>query len=597
MASVAQSPPPPMPPLRHDGLAARLFDACADWASACLFHPFVAGLADGTTPLEQFKAYVGQDAFFLEGFARAYALALAKAPPGDIPTLLKLSAFISGVADELRLHSGYAHSLGVDLTAAAATPLPATVAYVDFLLSIARDGSAGVSHVLAAMAPCMRLYAYLGRQLRRVQEATGNGPAAEPVSDGVDNKRASGYASHYNRWIETYSDPGVCELAGEVERLMERHATREFGCDTSSGAVIESNSSGGKRTDLGDANGDSSSLVSSGEAFSALLPLYRKAFELEYGFFDAFSWAPKGAGGNADNNAIGSRAGTSLPSCQGSTMTARPVPQLLLVVDWDETIINADTTPVYARLAARAAYERETTTAATAASSLAHESALAVRADCFASTAHTTSSSSRATAVASAWSALEGQYFSRYSEVAKALLSRLGDEVSSQAESGRSSSGGAFHPLPLLRFACRLSAFDHAAVGWCMEPIVQSLSTDTTTTAAGSDMGAVMSPPPAAVFDPRLVLAGIPRHMLVTAALTGLPPIAIATTSGDASSGAAAAAAIPAPPLRPWAAHTLAGVMTSHTQHKGVGDSSTAMTSSPFPSPAWRLHVVSINWS
>ena len=38
-------------------------------AEACLHHPFVRGLADGTLYPEAFRRYVAQDAFFLNAFA------------------------------------------------------------------------------------------------------------------------------------------------------------------------------------------------------------------------------------------------------------------------------------------------------------------------------------------------------------------------------------------------------------------------------------------------------------------------------------------------------------------------------------------------
>jgi len=47
-------------------------------AEVCLHHPFVRGLADGTLDPEAFRRYVAQDAFFLNAFARAYALAAAR---------------------------------------------------------------------------------------------------------------------------------------------------------------------------------------------------------------------------------------------------------------------------------------------------------------------------------------------------------------------------------------------------------------------------------------------------------------------------------------------------------------------------------------
>ena len=53
--------------------AAELWNANADLAQACLANPFVHGIADASLPVECFRAYVAQDAFFLDAFARAYA--------------------------------------------------------------------------------------------------------------------------------------------------------------------------------------------------------------------------------------------------------------------------------------------------------------------------------------------------------------------------------------------------------------------------------------------------------------------------------------------------------------------------------------------
>lgn len=49
-----------------------------DLADACLKHPFLQGIASGRLSRASFQLYVAQDAYFLEAFARAYALALAK---------------------------------------------------------------------------------------------------------------------------------------------------------------------------------------------------------------------------------------------------------------------------------------------------------------------------------------------------------------------------------------------------------------------------------------------------------------------------------------------------------------------------------------
>lgn len=195
-----------------------LWDANRDWADRILAQGFVRGLGDGSLPAERFKGYVAQDAWFLEAFARAYALCLANGTSRD--DLEAFAGLIVGVIDELKLHAGYAASLGIDMTSV--TPVAATTAYVDFLLTTARRGALG--ETIAAMTPCMRLYAFLGQSLARGTVA----PA-------------------YAQWVATYADPGFEALAVSLEALLDRHAA-----DT---PAVRGN--------------------------------YRRAMELEYGFFDA----------------------------------------------------------------------------------------------------------------------------------------------------------------------------------------------------------------------------------------------------------------------------------------------------------------------
>jgi len=175
-------------------LAARLWAASADQAQAAVEHPFVRGLGDGSLPLPVFQVYVAQDALFLEGFARAYALALARSD--DRATLDAFAGLIAGVVDELRLHASCAARWGVD--GDAVQPLPATTAYTDFVLATAALGGVGVT--CAALAPCMRLYAHLGAAL----DADAAGP--------------------YGEWVRTYADPAFEALARTLEDLLDRSA-------------------------------------------------------------------------------------------------------------------------------------------------------------------------------------------------------------------------------------------------------------------------------------------------------------------------------------------------------------------------------------
>jgi thiaminase/transcriptional activator TenA len=199
-------------------LAHVLWEANADWTRRIRAHPFVRGLGDGSLPLERFKGYVAQDAYFLEAFARAYAFCLAHG--GSREDLHGFAELIAGVLDELRLHAGYAARWQIGL--AGVTPTPATTAYVDFLLETARNGRLG--ETIAAMTPCMRLYAFLGQDLAKTD-----------------------VASLYAEWVATYADPGFDALARRLEALLDSHA--------GDNAPVRAN--------------------------------YRRAMALEYGFFDA----------------------------------------------------------------------------------------------------------------------------------------------------------------------------------------------------------------------------------------------------------------------------------------------------------------------
>lgn len=237
-------------------LARALWDANADLAQTALAHGFVRGLADGSLPRERFRAYVAQDASFLEAFARAYALALARCPdPEGLGAFFEL---LAGALDERRLHQGYAARW--DIALAEVTPSAATLAYTQFLLATAALRSVG--ETCAAMAPCMRLYAYLGACLADEGAARDDNPYAE--------------------WVRAYASADFQALASRLEGLLDRYAT-----DT-----------------------------------PAVRAAYHRAMELEVAFFDAHLPGPPGeetrmAGAPAslvESGAVGPRG----PSAAGS---------------------------------------------------------------------------------------------------------------------------------------------------------------------------------------------------------------------------------------------------------------------------------------
>ena len=76
-------------------LAQHLWDINADLAARIRTHDFVQGLGNGSLPIENFKRYVAQDAYFLDAFARGYAFCLANGTSRE--DLYGFAELISGV--------------------------------------------------------------------------------------------------------------------------------------------------------------------------------------------------------------------------------------------------------------------------------------------------------------------------------------------------------------------------------------------------------------------------------------------------------------------------------------------------------------------
>ena len=170
--------------------------------AAILRHPFIAGLTDGTLPRERFEFYAVQDALYLREFARALAIAGARAPKDDWIVMLTDHA-AGAIRVERTLHEGFFEVFGLTAADVAATPLaPTTQAYTDHLLAIAYQ--APFHEALAALLPCYWIYWEVGKEL----------------------ERAGSPDPQYARWIETY---GSAEFGARVVAMLD--ATNEIAAD------------------------------------------------------------------------------------------------------------------------------------------------------------------------------------------------------------------------------------------------------------------------------------------------------------------------------------------------------------------------------
>lgn len=151
-----------MPPAYGHAFALWRAAAGPDWTRYTT-HPFVEGLRTGTLPQKSFLHYMRQDYVFLIHFARAWALAAAKAE-----TLAEMEAAAGTVHAlvhvEMPLHLRSCAAMGIDAAALEATPeAPENLAYTRFVLDAGHSGD--FLDLMAALAPCVLGYGEIGLRL------------------------------------------------------------------------------------------------------------------------------------------------------------------------------------------------------------------------------------------------------------------------------------------------------------------------------------------------------------------------------------------------------------------------------------------------
>ena len=185
-------------------LSNRLWIRCLDAACASATAPFLVALTRGTLAKSSFKAYIAQDAFYLDSFKQAFASAAhlcrkdADGFGADHFTSLE-----SLIENELKMHAKFALELDIDL--AAVRPFPQTLLYTQFLDATAKGQC--VSHICAATTPCLKLYGWLGERAFNAGLAHDGNP--------------------YARWIREYSSSEFGSSVIRLEMLLDHYATKE----------------------------------------------------------------------------------------------------------------------------------------------------------------------------------------------------------------------------------------------------------------------------------------------------------------------------------------------------------------------------------
>jgi thiaminase/transcriptional activator TenA len=146
--------------------------------------PFNAELAAGSLSADTFQGYIIQDALYLDQYARALAIAAARAPDGTTLRAFAESA-LEAVAVEQALHGQYIRQFGIDPTRLeTAQASPDCLGYTSFLLATAYHDPWEI--LVAALLPCFWIYWDVGNAIAR--QANASNP--------------------YRAWIDTYADEG-----------------------------------------------------------------------------------------------------------------------------------------------------------------------------------------------------------------------------------------------------------------------------------------------------------------------------------------------------------------------------------------------------
>lgn len=150
-------------------VSTRLHDAATPVWEACLRHPFVTGIGDGTLDMEKFRYFMLQDYLYLFDYARVFALGVVKARDPELMRVFaaNVDAILGG---EMKIHRAYMKRLDItEEQVFAVKPALANLSYTNYMLSVAQTG--GPMEIVASILACSWSYAEIGQALAAIPGA------------------------------------------------------------------------------------------------------------------------------------------------------------------------------------------------------------------------------------------------------------------------------------------------------------------------------------------------------------------------------------------------------------------------------------------
>lgn len=180
-------------------VSARLHDAAAPVWEACLRHPFVTGIGDGTLDMEKFRYFMLQDYLYLFDYARVFALGVVKARDPELMRVFaaNVDAILGG---EMKIHRAYMKRLDItEEQVFSVKPALANLSYTNYMLSVAHAGTP--MEIVASILACSWSYAEIGQALAAIP-----GAAEHPF---------------YGEWIRGYASEEYTATNQALIKLMD----------------------------------------------------------------------------------------------------------------------------------------------------------------------------------------------------------------------------------------------------------------------------------------------------------------------------------------------------------------------------------------
>ncbi|XP_062148913.1 bifunctional TH2 protein, mitochondrial-like [Alnus glutinosa] len=202
--------------VEEEGTARRLWIKFRNDSVFALYTPFFVCLASGQLHSETFRRCVSQDVPFLKAFAQAYQMAEDCADDDDDKSAIR--DLRKRVVQRLKAHDTLVREWGFEPPDESISD-NARVKYIEFLLAAASGRVEGetvpdkiatpfertkvAAYTLGAMAPCMRLYSFISREIQALLHPDDSGHI-------------------YKKWIESYSSQTFEAFALQIEDMLDK---------------------------------------------------------------------------------------------------------------------------------------------------------------------------------------------------------------------------------------------------------------------------------------------------------------------------------------------------------------------------------------